>query len=175
MNASIVARKLELTESMREYIAKAVDQLEKYNLDIIAVKTIVEEDGKHGKPAVLVEFTIQLARKDTIVIKQTDKDFYVAADIAVERAKKALRRYKDRVSDKIGLEVPHKYESDIPALYSDVESAEVIETAPEFSFTIDEALAYVKETSVSFVAFSEKNSGKLRALYRRKDGRFGLY
>ncbi|MDR0665047.1 MAG: ribosome-associated translation inhibitor RaiA [Helicobacteraceae bacterium] len=175
MNASIVARRLELTDAMREYVAKAVEQLEKYNLDIIAVKTIVEDEGKRGKTAALVEFTIQLAHRDTIVIKQTDKDFYAAVDFAIERAKKALRRYKDRVSDKIGKEVPHKYEADIPALYSDIDDEEVIEAAPEFSFSRDEALTYLKETGLSFVAFGDKESGKLRILYRRKDGRFGLY
>jgi putative sigma-54 modulation protein len=175
VNASIVARRLELTEPMREYIAKAVEQLEKYNLDIIAVKTIVEDDGKHGKPAILVEFTVQLAHRDTIVIKQNDKDFYVAADLAIERAKKALRRYKDRVSDKIGKDVPHKREADIPALYSDVDVIEIVEATPDMTLTIEEAIAYLNETSMSFAAFSEKGSGKLRVIYRRKDGRFGLY
>jgi putative sigma-54 modulation protein len=159
---------------MREYVAKAIERLEKYNLDIIAVKTIVEDDGKRSKTT-LVEFTIQLAHRDAIVIKQTDKDFYAAVDFAIERAKKALRRYKDRVSGKIGKEVPHKYEADIPALYSDIDNAEVIEAAPQFTYTADEALTYLKETGLSFVAFSDKENGKLRILYRRKDGRFGLY
>ncbi|GHV06115.1 ribosomal subunit interface protein [Campylobacterota bacterium] len=175
MNTSIVSKRIDLTESMHEYVGKAFEQLQKYNLDIIAVKTIIEGDSKHGKPSVFVEFTIQLAHKDTVVIKQGDKDFYAACDQAIDRAKKVLRRYKDKVSDKIGKEVPHKSEADIPSLYSDNEESEVLETTPDFTFTTEEAVAYLKETNLSFVAFSDKASGKLRVIYRRKDGRFGLY
>ncbi|MDR3347218.1 MAG: ribosome-associated translation inhibitor RaiA [Helicobacteraceae bacterium] len=175
MNTSIVARRLELTDSMREHIDKAIEQLEKYNLNIIAVKTIIEDDSRHGKPTVQVEFTIQMAHRDAVVIKQADKDFYAASDLAIERAKKVLRRYKDKVSDKIGKEVPHKVEADIPHFYTDIDDSEVVETKPELTFTKEEAASYLKETNLSFAAYSDKASGKLRVIYRRKDGRFGLY
>jgi putative sigma-54 modulation protein len=166
---------MELTDAMREYIAKAVEQLDKYNLDIIAAKSIIEDDSKHGKPQTLVEFTIHLAHRDTIVIKHADKDFYAAVDLAVERAKKVLRRYKDKISDKIGKEVPHKH--DIPATHADLEEgeSEIIPAEPEHTFSQEEAAAYLKETNYSFVAFMEKGAGKLRVLYRRKDGKLGLY
>lgn len=174
MNTSIVAKRVELTEPMQEYVGKAFEQLQKYNLDIIAVKTIVEGDSKHGKPSVFVEFTIQMAHKDTVVIKQGDKDFYAACDQAIERAKKVLRRYKDKVSDKIGKDVPHKAEADIPSLYSDIEGEEVVATAPELILDPAEALTYIKESNLSFVVFNDR-SAHLRVIYRRKDGRFGLY
>ncbi|GHS85636.1 hypothetical protein FACS1894103_7020 [Campylobacterota bacterium] len=174
MNTSIVAKRVELTEPMHEYVGKVIDQLQKYNLDIIAVKTIVEGDSKHGKPSVFVEFTIQMAHKDTVVIKQGDKDFYAACDQAIERAKKVLRRYKDKVSDKIGKDAPHKFEADIPSLYSDVEGAEVVDTEAELTFDPAEALTYIKESNLSFVVFNDL-LGRLRVIYRRKDGRFGLY
>ena len=177
MNVSIVARKIELTDAMRDYIAKAIEQLDKYNLDIIAVKSIVEGDNKHNKSRILVEFTIQMAHRETVVIKQVDQDFYAACDIAVERAKKVLRRYKDKVADKIhNHEVPHKAEADIPNVYSDVEEDEVVPASADVAkpMEVAEAVKYLKESNLMFVVFNDMDS-KMRVLYRRKDGRFGIY
>ncbi|MDR0747204.1 MAG: ribosome-associated translation inhibitor RaiA [Helicobacteraceae bacterium] len=176
MNTGIVARRLELTDAMREYVEKAFEQFGKYNLNIIAVKAIIEDDNKHGKPSVQIEFTIHMAHRDTVVIKHADKDFYAACDLAADRAKKVLRRYKDKISDKIGKETPHKQlEADIPFVYSDTESNEVIETKPDNKMSIQEATLFLRESNQSFLVFIDKDSGAMRVLYWRKDGRFGLY
>ena len=177
MNVSIVTKKLDLTDAMRDYVNKSFDQYEKYNLDIIAVKCIIEGDNKHNKPQILVEFTIQMAHRDTVVIKQVDQDFYAACDIAMERAKKVLRRYKEKVSDKIhNHEVPHKMEADIPSLYSDIDEDEVVPAVADVDKPMDvaDAVAHLKGSNLMFMVFNDLDS-KMRVLYRRKDGRFGLY
>jgi putative sigma-54 modulation protein len=178
MNVSIVSKKLDLTEAMRDYVDKSFEQFEKYNLDIIAVKCIIEGDNKHHKPRILVEFTIQMAHRDTVVIKQVDQDFYAACDIALERAKKVLRRYKEKVNNKIhNHAMPlHKVEADIPNLYSDVEEDEVVPAVADVDKPMDvaDAVAHLKGSNLMFMVFNDLDS-KMRVLYRRKDGRFGLY
>ncbi len=98
MNTSLVGRQIELTDAMKAHIENAIETLKKYNLDIISVRVVVSPDEKKG---VSVEFSINIAHKNTIVIKQTDKDMYAAVDLAVERAKKVLRRYHDKITDHI--------------------------------------------------------------------------
>ena len=98
MNTSLVGRQIELTEPMKAHIENAIDTLKKYNLDIISVRVVVSPDEKKG---VTVEFSINVAHKNTIVIKQNDKDMYSAVDLAVERAKKVLRRFHDKITDHI--------------------------------------------------------------------------
>ncbi len=109
MNTSLVGRQLELTDAMKAHIESAIETLKKYNLDIISVRVVVSPDEKKG---FIVEFSINIAHKNTIVVKQDDKDMYAAVDLAVERAKKVLRRYHDKMvdhqidteEDKIGIE-----------------------------------------------------------------------
>ena len=96
MNTSLVGKQIELTEPMKAHIESAIETLKKYNLDIISVRVVVSPDEKKG---VTVEFSINVAHKNTIVIKQSDKDMYSAVDLAVERAKKVLRRYHDKIVD----------------------------------------------------------------------------
>ena len=96
MNTSLVGKQIELTEPMKAHIENAINTLQKYNLDIISVRVVVSPNEKKG---VTVEFSINIAQKNTIVIKQSDKDMYSAVDLAVERAKKVLRRYHDKITD----------------------------------------------------------------------------
>ncbi len=177
MNTSIVSRRIELTDPIREYIESAMSQLDKYNLDIIAIKAIISDAKKEKKEAFEIEFTIQLAGRDTVVIKQVDKDLYAAIDIAIERAKKVLRRYKEKVNNKIHSHTNEKTpDNDIPQLYSDVEDGEIVPSALDIDKPVDveEALEFIKKGNMMFVVFDDMD-GKRRTLYRRKDGRFGLY
>jgi putative sigma-54 modulation protein len=177
MNTSIVSKKVELTEDMRAHLEAIIEQLQKYSLDIVAVKTVIRAGKNHNKPVIHVEFTIQLAHRDTIVIKQIDKDFHAACDIAVERAKKVLRRYHDRIKDKIhsGSD-EHKAEADVPEVYSDIEDDNIVPMDLEIHKPMDpeEALEYFKGHNLMFMVFNDHDD-KRRVLYRRKDGRFGLY
>ena len=177
MNTSIVSRRIELTDPIRDYVESAFSQLDKYNLDIIAVKAIISDTKKDKKEALEIEFTIQLAGRDTVVIKQVDKDLYAAIDIAIERAKKVLRRYKEKVSNKIHSHSNEKsMDNDIPQLYSDVEDGEIVPSALDIDKPVDveEALEFIKKGNMMFVVFDDLD-GKRRTIYRRKDGRFGLY
>ena len=175
MNTSIVSRKIDLTDAMRDHIQNAIGQFEKYNLDIIAVKSIVSESKKNKKPGFEVEFTIQLAKRDTIVIKQVDQDFYAATDMAVERVKKVLRRYHEKMTDKIHSHDNEK-SADVPHIYSDVEEDEIVPAAADVDKPMEpaEAMQMLKDTNMMFLVFNDKD-GKMRVMYRRKDGKFGLY
>lgn len=169
MNLSIVGRQLELTESIKEHIQSAVDTLKKYNLDIISTKCILSADEKNGKKGFGIEFAINLAHMNTVVIKQKDKDVYAAIDLAIERAQKVLRRHHDKVTnykqkeanktDKIEFAedeiVPMRLESYKP-------------------LDIDDALEELKESGQQFMIFHDKED-KVRVLYKRSDAKFGLY
>jgi len=176
MNVSIVSKKIELTEPIKEYINSAITQLEKYNLDIIAVKSIITETRKNKKMAFGIEFTIQVANRDTIVIKQIDKDLYSAIDLAIERAKKVIRRFKEKINNKIHNHTQKDSSSEVPNLYSDVEEDDIIPAELDIDkpMEVEEALEFLKSMYLMFVVFDDID-GKRRVLYRRKDSKFGLY
>jgi putative sigma-54 modulation protein len=166
MNLSIVGRHLDLTDAMKSTINAIVDDIQKYNLDIIAVKVIVQQNKKNEFK---VEFNIQVANKGAVVITQKDKDFYRACEFAKDRLEKVLRRYHDKL-------VSHRVKQDIPAIVVDNSEDEVVEVdlAAEKPMSVDDAIAEFKQTNEMFFVFKDIETNT-RVLYRRKDGKFGLY
>jgi putative sigma-54 modulation protein len=179
MNRSIVGRHFDLTDSIKEYINSAVETLNKYNLDIISATTIVSSNEKHGKKGFAVEFIVNLKDKNSIVITQKDKDVYASIDLAIERVKKSLRRHADKIKshrinsfkdmgeDAIAISEFENIESDIEIVPMDLKLHKPLD--------FDEAVQALKEEKKrQFIVFND-NDGLLRVMYKRADGKFGLY
>jgi len=177
MNRSITGRHFELTDAIKAYADALVDGLNKYNLDIISTNIVIAADEKHGKKGFRVEIIVNLKDKNTIVITQNDKDVYAALDLGMERIKKSLRRHADKIKD-------HKVMSfaDLGAeaeAVSELEADE-IEIVPmdlelHKPLDFDEAIDALKaEKKRQFIVFNDY-SGNMRVMYKRADGKFGLY
>ena len=173
----MVGRQITLTDGIKSHIESGLEALTKYGLDIISIRAVVDTEERKGQKSVSIEFTISIARRDTVVIKQKDKDLYVAIDLAVDRAAKVLRRYHDKLTDhrKEGLE-----ESTFKQISSNEESESEDEIIPmELELykptEIAEALDSLKESDQQFVVFYDLDD-KMRVLYKTKDNnKFGLY
>ena len=174
MKRSITGRHFELTEAIKNYAEDAIDTVDKYNLDITTANTVISKSEKKG---FTVEFIVNLKDKNTIVITQNDKDVYAAIDLAIERVKKSLRRHADKIKGHrimsfadLGLEAE---------AVTDLDSDEVeivpmdLELHKPLDF--DEAIDALKaEKKRQFIVFND-HDGIMRVMYKRADGKFGLY
>jgi putative sigma-54 modulation protein len=179
MNVSIVGKQFELTDSIKAHVDSAISTLDKYNLDIISIKAIMTGDERNGKKGFASEFAINLPNKNTVVIKQKDKDIYAAVDLAIDRAQKVLRRHSDKIRDHKAVKATEILSNQI------VESCEQeIETTNDIvpmelglykPTEIEDALNELKENEKQqFHVFYDMDE-KLRVIYKREDGKFGLY
>jgi putative sigma-54 modulation protein len=171
MNLSISGRQLELTDAIKNYIEDAVDTLGKYNLDIISARVIISADEKNGKKGFSVEFVINLAKQETTVIRQKDKDLYAAIDLAIERAKKVFRRTHDRITTQKGKGKSNEAENIVLEGADEIVPMELELYKP---LEIEEALQKLKDTGLQFYVFNDIDA-KMRVIYKRTDGKFGLY
>jgi len=177
MNKHIVGRQFELTEPIKNYVDSAIDGIEKYNLDIISVTTLISGGEKNGKKGLTVEFIVNLKDKNTIVITQKDKDAYAAIDLAIERVKKSLRRHADKIKSHrimsfkdmgVDAEAVSELETeDVELVPMDLELHKPLD--------FDEAIDALKEEKKrQFIVFND-HDGNMRVMYKRADGKFGLY
>ena len=166
MNVSIVGRHLDVTDGMKSAINGVIEDIKKYQLNIISVKVIIDQNKKQEFK---VEFNVQVANTGAVIISQNDKDFYRAVELAKDRLEKKLRRYHDKL-------VSHRVKQEIPAVVVDSEDDEIIpvDLMAEKPMSVDEAVAEFKQTNEVFMVFKDVG-GDTRVLYRRKDGKFGLY
>ncbi len=180
MNISLVGRHVELTEAIKEHLNASIDSLNKYHLDIISVSAVASTQERKGKRGMTIEYTIHLAAKNSIIIKQRDDDLYAAIDVATSRAQKALRRLNDRNSDhyKEGVNEA-KVEANQQVSMSDKSEELEDEIVPvELDLykpqEVADVLEELKSGNAQFKIFNDID-GKTRVLYKRSDARFGLY
>ncbi|MGM0518248.1 MAG: ribosome hibernation-promoting factor, HPF/YfiA family [Campylobacterota bacterium] len=180
MNTSIVGRHLDLTEPIKDYINSSIEIFKKYNLDIISVNAIIEQEDRKGKKVFTFEFTLNVAHLDTIVVKQKDKDLYSAIDIAVDRVSKALRRHHDKItahkatklSEVVSQEIEDEIANELARFEDEIEPAKLTSYKP---VDIEEALEELKASDALFKVFIDKDDN-MRVLYKKSlEGKFGLY
>ena len=176
MSKNIVGRHIDLSDSIRNYISEAIDGLDKYNLNIISTNTIISGDNRN-KDGVLLELVINLKDKNTIVITQRDKDVYTAADEAINRAQKALRRYADKIKDHKVMSFKDLGSEAEAVLDLEPDEVEIVPMDLELHkpLDFDEAIEALKaEKKRQFIVFNDYD-GLMRVMYKRADGKFGLY
>ena len=177
MNISLTGRQLELTDAIKAHMNTSIETLSKYNMDIISVSVVASAQTKKGKEHSVVEFVINLAHKNSIVIKQNDGDLYAAIDLAIARAQKAMRRMhdKDIGHRKVGLnEVKAEDVSVKEAAEAQEDEIVPVELDLYKPREVEDVLNDLKDSDKMFEIFLD-NEDKTRVLYKRNDGRFGLY
>lgn len=172
MNTGIVGKHVELTDSLKAHVEKSLLALQKFHLDIQSAKAILSDSDKNGKKGFDVEFIVVLSGRDTVVVKQHDKDLDAAIDLGIERVQKVLRRQHDKATDHrhaLKLVVP-----DLVLEENDEDEIVPAELDLPKPVEIDEALEHFKSTGAMFIIFKDLED-KTRVMYRRKDGKIGLY
>ncbi len=177
MNISLTGRHLELTDAIKAHMNTSIETLNKFNMDIISINVVAQAQTKKGKEHCVVEFVINLAHKNSIIIKQNDDDLYVAIDIATARAQKAMRRIHDKASGhyKVGLNEVKFADADVKSATLEMEDEIVpVELALYKPREVEDVLNNLKESDKLFEIFIDYED-KTRVLYKRDDGKFALY
>ena len=177
MNISLTGRHLELTDAIKEHMTTSIETLSKFNMDIISVNVVASTQTKKGKEHSVVEFVINLAHKNSIIIKQSDSDLYAAIDLAISRAQKAMRRMHDKEVEhhKVGLNALKAEAVDVKESAAEQEDEIVpVELDLYKPREVEDVLNDLKESDKIFEIFID-NDGKTRVLYKRNDNKFGLY
>jgi len=177
MNISLTGRHVELTDAIKAHMNTSIETLTKYNMDIISVNVIASAQTKKGKEHSMVELVINLAHKNSVIIKQNDGDLYAAIDMATSRAQKALRRMHDKEVGhrKTGLNEVKAETADVKEAVEAMEDVIVpVELELYKPREVEDVLNDLKDSDKIFEIFID-NEDKTRVLFKRTNGTFGLY
>ncbi len=196
-NISITGRHVSITEAMKDYALEKISKIEKFSQRIIDVNIImdIQKGGEHRVDIIM--------KVDNIKIKShaCTNEMYASIDIAVGKLERQLLRYKDRIQDHqakgrnvvdMRVNVFRNPEEDEVANYNkDIEAENAKraaldskpgrskqpiaqETRQLKTLTVDEAIMKLDLSKDSFLIFRNEEDQKIKVLYRRKDGHFGL-
>ena len=185
MNITVTGRGIEVTAAMRSYVEEKL-QAATNVLDMpMEAETVLRVEHNPSNPVPqVVEVTVRV--KGAVVrVSEAAVDMYAAIDLAADRVSRQLRKYKTRVVDR-------RQRGAAPAPVNEVDLAELIEQPAEpaaeedseeilreklIEFTelsVDQALLQTDLLGHDFFVFTNKDTGDVNVIYRRKDGGFGI-
>lgn len=185
MLINVKGRNVEVTDTLRSYVDKKVQKLEKYFREIKSAEVILSvQRGMH-----IVEVQLE---GDGILLRGEERrgtDMYGSIDQVVEKLETRVKKFKDRRYGKTVDEGPKEKEAIRDATraqaYSTGESVgeAEFEEAPSIvrtkrfamkPMTADEAAQQMELLHHTFFVFRNAETEDVNVVYKREDGNYGL-
>jgi putative sigma-54 modulation protein len=179
---TVTGRHVSVTEPMREYARKKVENLHLDYPRIIDVKVLLDVEKDRQK----AEMILHCANHITIEVDTTTGDIYSAIDETIAKVARRMRKFKTRLlkthhrprhgSIKHIQETVFTGESLMATDHEEIEPIiihkENFRVKPLYP---DEAIMDLEMSERPFVVFNNaNNNGRLAILFRRKDGEYGM-
>jgi putative sigma-54 modulation protein len=191
-DVTVTGRNVHVTDAMKDYAIEKVSKIERFSQRIIEVNVIMDIQK--------IDHRVDLiAKVDNVRLKSSaaSTDMYASIDKAVEKLTEQLRRYKSRVTDHHTLshadvamneDIYSPLGDDLLELNDEIEAEnnfqltntfnahKVVsrETKPLKTLTHKEALIRMELTGDAFMLFRCEEDRKIKVIYRRDDGNFGV-
>jgi putative sigma-54 modulation protein len=190
---SVVGRHVDVTEAMKAYAIEKIGKLEKFHhrmQDVVITMDV--QKLKHKVDIVL--------KIDQILVKShaESEDMYASIDLAVDKLSRQVSDYKDRIQthqakpqsavdmlvnvfsskEKAQIEAVNDeiYDENMKRLEESYKPHKIVsqEVWPLKSLNYEEALWHMELANEPFLIYRCEEDQKLKVLYRRRDGDFGV-
>lgn len=190
----ITGRHVEISDAMKAYALEKVSKFEHFMDRIIDVNIIMDIQKRMHQ----VEIILSVGRLK-ITSKASSTDMYASIDKAVAKLESQLLRYKSKMQDhhakghsilnmqvdviekpleeEFDFEDKNNFSSPSDASFNAVPRVVKQETIPLKTLTLDQAIMkmeLMEASEDSFMLFKNEADQKLRVIYRRKDGNYGI-
>ena len=170
MNINIRGDKIEITDSIKNYVKEKLVRLEKYFDEPNTIDAHVLIRVRNGNE--LIEVTIPTS-KYTLRAEEKNEDLYAAIDLVIDVLERQIRKNKTKLNKK-RIEEPFGFatiESD------DEESNESIVKRKDISskpMSEEEAILQMDLLGHDFFLFKNDDEDCVSLVYKRKDGNYGI-
>ena len=182
MKLQITGRNLDIGDALRTHITERLEQIaEKYFSSSISGQVTVTKEGAEFR----VEALVHIGTGIDLEAKDQTADAYGAADGALTKLEKRLRRYKRRLRDhhQQRKEPAQRYAMAEQIIQADDDHADepdtlnpiiIAETRSDLQeLTVGEAVMQLDISELSFLVFRNGGVGRINVVYRRDDGNIG--
>ena len=171
MKYKIRGEKVEITDSIRNYIEEKIDKLNKYfsQDDDLNVSVVIKVSGKEQK----IEITIPTAHF-TLRSEESHSDLYAAIDLTVDKLERQIRKNKTKINSKIKKNLIQNFELDLEDKFE--EDEEIIKRKKVEMKPMDEEEAMLQMDMLGheFFVFKNTDTDTVCVMYKRKDGNYGI-
>lgn len=168
MNLNIRGDKVEVTDSIRDYITDKLSRVEKYfdNPENVNTKVLISVRGREQK----VEVTINSNTYD-VRVEVSHSDLYAAIDLATDKIERQIRKFKTKLLSRERIETFYDDFKDY-----DEEVEEIVKRKKVYLKPMDEeeAITQMELLGHTFFIFKNIDSNEVEVLYKRYDGTYGI-
>ena len=172
----IYTRNLELTERLRDYVEGKVSKFERYLPALESMRVdLSESNARDSSRRMVAQITIYVP-KAILRAEERAGDIFAAIDTVMDKMYRRVERYKGRRAKRRPAASP----IDLPELTAEEVEEEAIPEIvriKEFevhSITPEEAIEQMELLDHLFYIYLDGNDGRLRVIYRREDGDYGV-
>lgn len=170
MNINIRGDKIEVTDSIKNYVKEKLARLDKYFDEPNKIDAHILIRVKNNEE--IIEVTIPTA-KYTLRAEEKNADLYAAIDLVVDVLERQIRKNKTKLNkhrsdDLTGFAF---VESDEEEINESIVKRKNIETKP---MSEEEAILQMELLGHDFFVFKNVDEECVSVLYKRKDGNYGI-
>lgn len=185
-NIQITGRHLQVTESMKDYAKEKISKIERFMHRIIDVGVIMDiQKLDHSVEIIMKAGNLKMTSRASTT------DIYASIDKAVDKLEAQILRYKSKMQDHhakghadinmpVNIVRPQGIEDELDEFEDDFDNQftphQVIEKEILFVKTLsyDEAIIKIELSGEPFMVFKSEADKKLKIIYRRDDGNYGI-
>ena len=172
MKVNIRGNKIEITDSIRNYIEEKIGKLDKYfdRPEDISANVVIKENGIFQK----IEVTIPI-KKAILRGEESDRDLYAAIDFVSDKLERQIRKNKTKMRHKNNKENYDLF-IDFEVSEEEQETSKIVKRKEVDTKPMDEEEAILQMDLLGhdFFIFKNIDTDNISVVYKRKDGNYGI-
>ena len=169
MEILIRGTKLEITDSMKDYVKEKLSKLDKYLVDQKAKANVLVKVNNYLQK---VEVTIPLK---TLILRaeEEQQDFYAAVDLVINKLERQIRKNKAKLQKRDKAKTKEFNIDDIIPIEENqkIVKRKKIDVKP---MSNEEAILQMELLGHDFYVYKDSDTNNTCVLYKRKDGGYGV-
>jgi putative sigma-54 modulation protein len=169
MEILIRGTKLEITDSMKDYVKEKLSKLDKYLVDQKAKANVLVKVHNYLQK---IEVTIPLK---TLILRaeEEQQDFYAAVDLVINKLERQIRKNKAKLQKRDKMSTKEFNIDDIIPIEENekIVKRKKIDVKPMNS---DEAILQMELLGHDFYIYKDSETNNVSVIYKRKDGGYGI-
>ena len=174
MKFTIIARKFNLTDQVKEYVEKKLSKLDKFFKDEAEARIVLGtiKDNEYIEATIYAGGMIYRAG-------ESDKEILAAIDMIVDIIERQIRKNKTRLEKKIRKDAALEERLINGEEYTGGEETDSFDIVKVKRFQVkpmapEEAVLQMKLLGHKFFIFKNSETSEMNVVYERKDGRYAL-
>jgi len=179
MKFNFVGQDVEITDSIRGYVEKKFQRLERLFKGLKPDEIEIHVAIKKERAEFRIEVDIFVGQKgEKIHVWDADPDLYTAIDKVIDEIEKVLVKDKEKIKAQIREARREKMQAmavpDLPPEPRERPRVEEEELVVDKPMDVEDAILELEEKNLHFLPFVDIATGELKILYKKKAGNYGV-